>query len=75
METREPRRPSVQPKPERDPATRIWAELAIIEQGSVGIVRHLRDVLEGRAREGRIAEAQERMRRREDPRAEAGRQM
>jgi hypothetical protein len=30
---------------EKDHAVRIWAELAIIEQGSVGIVRHLQSLI------------------------------
>lgn len=43
------RRQSNQPKPELDHATRIWAELAIIELGSCGIVRHLRSLVERRS--------------------------
>jgi len=31
---------------EHDPMVRIWSELAIIEQGSVGIVRHLQSLID-----------------------------
>lgn len=37
------------PKHEQNHATRIWAELAIIEQGSLGIVRHLKMLLDQRS--------------------------